>query len=58
MPTATKPTTPPLDTGELDRAHAMLKRFRKQLEPMPPEWRDWIIDSLAATFETDEEVPA
>lgn len=50
-------TMPPLDTsGEIDDARNILRRFRKTLDKLTPEWRDWVIDSLAAGYETDEEV--
>ena len=49
-------TTPPQDrNGELDKANRLLKRFRRQLEEqLPPDWRAWLADSLAATYRETE----
>lgn len=42
-----KSSTPPKDTnGELDTAHTLLKRWRKQLVELPLAWRHWLVDSL------------
>lgn len=40
-PAATTPPTGSLAT--MDRARAMAKRFRKQLDTLPQEWQAWVL---------------
>jgi hypothetical protein len=58
MTTATltekKVTTPPTGSmATMDKARAMAKRFRKQLDTLPPEWQDWVLGCV--TFPTKDE---
>lgn len=49
-----KPTTPPVGSmATMDAARAMAKRFRKQLDTLPPEWQSWVLGCV--TFPTADE---
>jgi hypothetical protein len=39
--------------ADLETATKMLRRFRKQLDELPPEWRTWIL-AMLATGESDD----
>ena len=52
-----KKELPPLDTtGETMQAISILNRFRKTLDKLTPEWRDWIVKSLEATYDARQEI--
>lgn len=39
-----KSTTPPTGSMQtMDKARAMAKRFRKQLDTLPPDWQAWVL---------------
>lgn len=41
----------PIDTNdEAAKALQMLRRFRKQLESLPDDWRRWVVESLRAGY--------
>ena len=49
-----KATTPPVGSmATMDAARAMARRFRKQLDTLPPEWQAWVLGCV--TFPTAEE---
>ena len=46
----------PIDADdEASQAITILRRFRKQLEPLPDEWKRWIVGSLFAWLHPKEE---
>ena len=54
--TAPKTTVPPVDAnGETTDANAILKRFRKQLKGLPLDWQRWVVGSLAAGLDANEQ---
>lgn len=49
-----KSTVPPVGSmATFDKARAMAKRFRKQLDTLPVEWQTWVLGCL--TFPTADE---
>jgi hypothetical protein len=46
----------PIDADdEASKAITILKRFRKHLEPLPDEWKRWIVASLSAGLHREDE---